>query len=138
MGKVYETGDCDKIKTSFDLSNNNGFIPLFTRVFLDLQNGTQPDNPIFKTPMHLTDASIPITSPFSHSNGLLYFETYVSYQSINNLPQEEIEKRAKDLKFSYKIYDCNGGEQEFNKYDLGPYIIKSKELIYFVTLIDLI
>lgn len=137
MGKVYNTGGCDEISTSFDLSNNNGFIPLYTRVFLDLQNGTHPSDPIFTTPMHLTDASIPLTPSFKHSKGLLYYETYLSYKAINTLPQATIEARAKALQFSYRIYDCNGGSQEFNSYDFEPYFIPSKELVYFVSLIDL-
>ena len=71
MSQVFNTGNCDEIKTSFDLSNNYGFIPLYTRVFLDLQGGTHPQDPIFTTPMHLTNASIPVTEPFKHYKGLL-------------------------------------------------------------------
>lgn len=138
MGKVFDTKNSDQIKTSFDLSNNNGFIPLFTKVFLDLQNGSHPDNPIFTTPMHLTDASIPLTGLFYHSKGLLYYETYLSYGGINQLPLSEIEKRAKDLQVDYRIIDSNGREEQYDTYDFGPYIIESKELVYLVTLIDLI
>lgn len=138
MSKEYTTGTCEKISISFDLSENHGFIPLYTRVFLDLQNGTHPDTPIFITPMHLTDASIPLTDPFKHNKGLLYYETYLSYKAINTLPFSEIEKRAKQLEFSYKIFDCHNAEKEYTEYDFGPYFIKSKELLYFVCLIDLV
>lgn len=138
MNKVYATGNCDQIQISFELSNNQGFIPLFTRVFLDLQNGTHPQDPIFITPRFLTDASIPTTDPFNHSKGLLYYETYLSYKSINNLTEDEIKKRAKALAFDYTIFDCNNGNQKFNKFDFGPYLVKSKEIVYFITLIDLV
>ena len=138
MSKDYNTQNCDEIKISFELSNNMGFIPLYTRVFLDLQNGINPQKPLFITPMHLTDASIPLTPMFTHNKGLLYFETYISYKSINTLAKEDIIKNAKKLIFKYKIENCNAQSQEFTTYDLGPLDIKSKELIYFVSLIDLI
>lgn len=138
MGKIFNTGNCEEVKIGFELSNNKGFIPLFTRVFLDLQNGASPQAPIFTTPMHLTDASIPLTESFKHNKGLLYYETYLSYKSINNLAKKEIEKRAKELKFSYKIYDCKNKSEEYTEYDFGPYYIESKELLYFITLIDLV
>ena len=138
MSKDYNTQNCDEIKISFELSNNMGFIPLYTRVFLDLQNGINPQKPLFITPMHLTDASIPLTPMFTHNKGLLYFETYISYKSINTLAKEDIIKNAKKLIFKYKIENCNGESEEFTTYDLGPLDIKSKELIYFVSLIDLI
>jgi len=138
MNKVFDTGTCEKITISFDLSNNHGFIPLYTAVSLDLQNGSHPSEPIFVTPMHLTDASIPLTDAFKHNKGLLYYETYLSYKSLLDLPFKDIETRAKQLEFSYKIFDCNTVTKEFTKYDFGPYFIKSKELLSFVTLIDLI
>jgi hypothetical protein len=138
MSKVYNTSNCDEIKLSFELSNNLGFIPLYTRVFLDLQNGVNVQKPMFITPMHLTDASIPLTPSFTHNKGLLYFETYISYKSLNNSSKEQIIANAKKLIFNYRIQDCNGTSEEFSAYDLGPVDIKSKELIYFVTLIDLI
>lgn len=138
MSQVFNTKNCEKIRASFELSNNNGFIPLYTRLFLDLQDGTNPHSPIFTTPMHLTDASIPITKPFTHNKGLLYFETYLSYYAIDALPEGEITNRIKDLNFSYKVYDCETAVVEFKKYDFGPYRIESKKLLYFVTLIDLV
>ena len=138
MNQVFNTRDCEEIRTSFDLSNNNGFIPLYTRMFLDLQDGTNPHNPKFTTPMHLTDASIPITIPFRHNRGLLYYETYLSYDAIGNLSDIEIANRINALNFVYKIYNCENEVAEFSKYDFGPYDIKSKKLLYFITLIDLL
>lgn len=138
MNKTYNTNNCDDVSISFDLSNNLGFIPLYTRVFLDLQNGINSHDPIFVTPMHLTDASIPLTPMFKHNKGLLFFETYISYKSLNTKPMNVIMEKAKKLIFKYNIQDAIGGNQEFIAYDLGPTNIQSKELIYFVTLIDLI
>jgi hypothetical protein len=138
MNKTYNTNNCDDIRIRFDLSNNLGFIPLYTRVFLDLQNGINSHDPIFVTPMHLTDASIPSTPMFKHNKGLLFFETYVSYKSLITLPKNVIIEKAKKLIFTYKIEDSAGGSQEFTTYDLGPTDIQNKELIYFVALIDLI
>lgn len=138
MNKTYNTNNCDNIRISFDLSNNLGFIPLYTRVFLDLQNGINSHDPIFITPMHLTDASIPLTPFFKHNQGLLFFETYVSYKSFDTLSKDAIIGKAKKMIFNYKIEDSAGENQKFNTYDLGPTIIQNKELIYFVALIDLI
>jgi hypothetical protein len=136
--KIYNTNNCDNVRISFDLSNNLGFIPLYTKVFLDLQNGINPQASIFTTPMHLTDASIPLTQWFKHNKGLLIFETYISYKSLNTVPVDVIMEKAKKLIFTYTIEDSNAGSQAFTKYDFGPAIIKSKELIYFKALIDLI
>lgn len=138
MGKVFDTASCEKIRTSFELSNNKGLIPLFTKVYLDLQDGHYPDKPFLKTPMHLVDASIPISKPFEHSKGLLFYKTYLSYEPLSTLSQEELEKRVNALKVSYKVYDCNDGEKEFNEYDYEPYYVASKKLVFFVSLIDLI
>ncbi|MDR7209412.1 hypothetical protein [Flavobacterium piscis] len=136
--KTYNTNNCDDIRIHFDLSNNLGFIPLYTKVFLDLQNGINPQASIFTTPMHLTDASIPLTQWFKHNEGLLIFETYISYKSLNTLSGDVIMEKAKKLIFTYYLEDSNGGSQSFTTYDFGPAIIKSKELIYFKALIDLI
>jgi hypothetical protein len=136
--KTYNTNNCEDIRIRFELSNNLGFIPLYTRVFLDLQNGVNSHDSIFTTPMHLTDASIPLTPMFKHNKGLLFFETYISYKSLNTKTIDTIIEKAKKLIFKYNIEDSNGGNQEFTTYDLGPNTIKSKELIYFVALIDLI
>ncbi len=138
MGKVFDTGSCEKISTSFELSNNNGLIPLFTKVYLDLQNGTYPDEPILKTPMHYADASIPLSDPFKHAKGLLNYKTYLSYKPLEDLSQAEIEQRVKDLKVSYKIYDCNGGEKEYTEYDFHPYFVENKKLVFFKCVIDLL
>lgn len=138
MNKTYNTNNCDNIRISFDLSNNLGFIPLYTRVFLDLQNGINSHDPIFITPMHLTDASIPLTPFFKHNQGLLFFETYISYKSLDTLSKDAIIGKAKKIIFNYKIEDSAGENQKFNTYDLGPTVIENKELIYFVALIDLI
>lgn len=138
MNKTYNTNNCDNIRISFDLSNNLGFIPLYTRVFLDLQNGINSHDPIFITPMHLTDASIPLTPFFKHNQGLLFFETYISYKSLDTLSKDAIIGKAKKMIFNYKIEDSAGENQKFNTYDLGPTVIENKELIYFVALIDLI
>jgi hypothetical protein len=138
MNKTYNTNNCDDIKIRFDLSNNLGFILLYTRVFLDLQNGINSHDSIFTTPMHLTDASIPLTPFFKHNKGLLFFETYISYKSLNTLPKDTIIEKAKKLIFNYNIEDSAGGSQQYTTYDLGPTIIQNKELIYFVALIDLI
>lgn len=138
MVKEFDTGTCEKISTSFELSKNKGFIPLFTKVYLDLQDGHFPNQPFLKTPEHLTDASIPVSKPFEHSKGLLFYKTYLSYKPLETLSQKELEKRVNALKFSYKVYDCNGGEKEFNEYDFEPYYVASKKLVYFVNSIDLI
>ncbi|TDD94114.1 hypothetical protein [Flavobacterium cellulosilyticum] len=138
MNKSYNTKNFDAIRIRFELSNNLGFIPLYTKVFLDLQNGINSNDPIFTTPMHLTDASIPLTPMFKHNKGLLFFETYISFKSLNTLPNAVIMEKAKKLIFKYHIEDPSGANQEFNTYDFGPTIIKNKELIYFVALIDLI
>jgi len=138
MVKTYNTNGTEEIRISFELSNNLGFIPLYTRVFLDLQNGMNSHEPIFVTPMHLTDASIPLTPMFKHNKGLLFFETYVSYKSLNNQSNDLIMEKAKKLIFKYNIKNSSGTSQDFATYDLGPTIIKNKELIYFVALIDLI
>jgi hypothetical protein len=138
MNKTYNTNNLDDIRISFDLSNNLGFIPLYTRVFLDLQNGINSHDPIFITPMHLTDASIPLTPFFKHNQGLLFFETYVSYKSLNTLAKDAIIVKAKKMIFNYNIQDSAGESQKFNTYDLGPTVIQNKELVYFVALIDLI
>jgi hypothetical protein len=138
MNKTYNTNNCDDIRISFDLSNNLGFIPLYTRVFLDLQNGINSHDSIFVTPMHLTDASIPLTPFFKHNKGLLFFETYISYKSLNTLPKDVLIEKAKKLIFNYNIEDSQGGNQKYATYDLGPTVIQNKELIYFVALIDLI
>lgn len=138
MNKTYTTNNSDEIRVRFELSNNLGFIPLYTRVFLDLQNGINTHEPIYTTPMHLTDASIPLTPMFKHNKGLLFFETYVSYKSLNTLSSNIIMEKAKKLIFIYNIEDSGGASQEFKTYDFGPTFIKNKELIYFVALIDLI
>ncbi|MBF4469913.1 hypothetical protein [Flavobacterium sp. HJJ] len=136
--KTYNTNNSDDIRIQFDLSNNLGFIPLYTKVFLDLQNGINPQSPTFTTPMHLADASIPLTSWFKHNKGLLIFETYISYKSLNTLTADVIMEKAKKLIFEYKIEDSNDGSEVFTSYDFGPAIIKSKELIFFKAYIDLI
>jgi hypothetical protein len=138
MVKTYNANGNDEIRISFELSNNLGFIPLYTRVFLDLQNGMNSHEPMFVTPMHLTDASIPSTPLFKHNKGLLFFETYISYKSLNNQSNDVIMEKAKKLVFKYSINSSSGASQDFSTYDLGPTIIKNKELIYFVALIDLV
>lgn len=138
MNKTYNTNNSKEIRIHFELSNNLGFIPLYTRVFLDLQNGINPHEPLFTTPMHFTDASIPLTPLFKHNKGLLFFETYISYKSLNTKPMDVIMEKAKKLIFKYEIENANGENKVFTTYDLGPSIIQNKELIYFVALIDLI
>lgn len=136
--KTYNTNNSDDIRIQFDLSNNLGFIPLYTKVFLDLQNGINSLSPTFTTPMHLADASIPLTPWLKHNKGLLIFETYISYKSLNTLTADIIMEKAKKLIFTYKIEDSNEGSEVYTSYDFGPAIIKSKELIFFKAYIDLI
>lgn len=129
-----EIKNCEKITTSFELHNVQGFIPLFTRVYLETPNGSSSDKPIAVTPPLNTNASIIRTNPFYHYEGLLYYETFLNYK---NVASSDLETLIERLQFSYKIYDCNNKVVEFNEHDYFNKI-ESKKLLYFTKTIDIL
>lgn len=129
-----EIKNCEKIATSFELSNVQGFIPLFTRVFLETPNGKSTDKPVAVTPPLNTNATIIKTNPFNHYQGLLYYETFLNYK---NVASSDLEGLIERLRFSYKIYDCKNKAVEFTEYDYSNKI-ESKKLLYFTKIIDIL
>ena len=129
-----EIKNCEKIATSFELSNVHGFIPLFTRVYLETPNGKSTEKPIAVTPPLNTNASIIKTSPFNHYHGLLYYETFLNYKNVDASDLDELIKR---LQFSYKVYDCKDKVIEIKEYDNFKKI-DSKKLLYFTKIIDIL
>ena len=138
MEKEFNPKGCPKIKFESSIQKNFGFIPLFTKVYLDLQNGQNSGKPIFMTPPYLTDASIPLTPAFNHYGGLLFIQHYLSYKAMPG-GIKEAEQAAKKLKFNYRIMNnCDDSNFDFSGFDLGPSFIPSKEVVYFITIIDII
>lgn len=138
MKKVFQSNGCSEIKLESTILNNFGFVPLYTEVFLDLQNGINADKPIFTTPKYLTDASIPLTPSFQHHGGLLFFEHYLSYEAMPG-GLEQAKTAAKKLSFNYSITNnCDNSINKFKGFELGPTFIESRKIVFFVTLIDII
>ncbi|WP_264523879.1 hypothetical protein [Flavobacterium sp. N502536] len=138
MKKIFQSNGYPEIKLESSILNNFGFIPLYTEVFLDLQNGRNEDKPIFTTPKYLTDASIPLTPGFQHHGGLLFFEHYLSYEAMDG-GLEQAKTAAKKLLFNYTIINnCDGKDNKFKGIDLGPTFIESRKIVFFVTLIDIV
>lgn len=138
MKKVFQSNGCSEIKLESNIQNNFGFIPLYTEVFLDLQNGINADKPIFTTPKYLIDASIPLTPSFQHHGGLLFFEHYLSYEAMQG-GLDQAKTAVKKLLFNYAITNNPDGKKtNFKGFDLGPSYIESRKIVYFVTLIDIV
>jgi len=129
-----EIKNCEKIATSFELGGVQGFIPLFTRVYLETPNGKSTEKPIAVTPPLNTTAAIIKTNPFNHYHGLLYYETFLNYKNVDS---SELETLIERLQFSYKVYDCKDKAVEIKEYDNFKKI-DSKKLLYFTKIIDIL
>ena len=134
MDSTFDPGKCETIRVSFDLFNVLGFIPLLTRVYLETPNGSSIDEPIAVTPPLNTEAKIPLTEPFIHYQGLLYFETWINYGALD---PKEVDDLIKKLRFLYVIHDCNNKTQQYDTVD-HFHKFESKKLIYFTKNIDLL
>lgn len=134
---VYDTKDCDTIRIKFNLFNTQGLIPLITRVYLDNDSGPMSSKPIFTSNELSTDASIELTKPFKHHKGLMFFETFLSYDMFPDLKKEQIVEMAENLELNYEILNCVNESEGYE----GPEninIVESKKWIYLTKTFDLI
>jgi len=121
-----------EISLSFEMSNVNGLLPIFTEVYLEIvDNG----NFYSKVVASSTDntANIPSTSigdSINHKNGTLVFETILQYND-DELLDEQIS--ALDLKYSLNEA---GNNQVYTRYD-HYYPASAKKLVKIVKNIDL-
>ena len=135
---TYNAGKSNKIDLSFDLSGNDGFVPLFTLVFLQSPDGAKLDKPKFITPTDLSDASIPQTDKFDHMEGTLIFQTYLSYDVLSALGMDEVNKRMAELIFDYSIDGGTDGNKSYSKYDSNPVFIETSKTVFFSKSIDIL
>lgn len=121
-----------EISLSFEMSNVNGLLPIFTEVYLEIvDNG----NFYSKVVASSTDntANIPSTSigdSINHKNGTLVFETMLQYDN-----EESLDEQVKALDLKYSLSE-NGNNKVYTKCD-DYYPASKKKLVKIVKNIDL-
>jgi hypothetical protein len=120
------------VSLSFDMSNVNGLLPVFTEVYLEVyENG----NFYSKLVEASTDntANIPLTvigDAGNHKNGILIFETSLKYDDKDSLAD-----KINDLDLKYSLTE-NGKTQTYNKFD-NYYTAPKNKIVKIVKNIEL-
>lgn len=121
-----------EISLSFEMSNVNGLLPIFTEVYLEIIDSSNFYSKVVASSIDNT-ANISVTSignSNNHKNGTIVFETILRYNDTDSLADQ-----IKDLNLKYSLNE-QGNNKIYTDCD-NYYVASNKKLVTIVKNIEL-